>query len=369
MPVRASSRSLFSRGVIPPPPPPTDWGAFDSVIYTQLPSLAGTGNKDRLITHAHSFNMVGGYGINNSDPAGSRFAYNDYGVAAEIAAMKVIFGGVTNFTTPFNTYLGTPLGINDHTPFADGTRLGGGFIASPHDFARIALFWMKQGNWNGTQLLPQSFFTERFDQIGVPNATPMSSAVDGVGDDYAGFGTFGGGINQVGNGTGPGLYSYGVWHGDGTKQETGLRPWPDAPTSLRVATGSGGSILLYVPDTQLILLSIGDWGDLSEVEDQNFNARMNLVNDMVTGSPSYAEEFPGATWTTATDAQAGLSTATIDSLITAIGGSAATMGVIIRNGRLVREWSVDPGEPYGWASISKPVLATLLAFGIADGLL
>ena len=356
-------RSLAGVGNTPRATGAASWAAFDGVLYTQLPSLAGPGNKDRLITHAHSFNMVGGYGIDDGLTPGSEFAYNDLGVAAEVAAMKVIFGGVTNFTTPFNTYLGTPLGINDFTPFADATRLGGGLLASCADFARILLFWMKEGNWNGTQLLPTSFFTERFNPIGVANALPIRGGPDSAGNDYAGVGTFGGGIDQITNDYGPGLYGFGMWR-NGTVRETGTRAWVDAPLDLMVATGSGGSIVLYVPGTKVIIAAVGTWGDITTAADSIFNARMNLVNDMVTGSPSYAEEYPGANWTTATDAAAGLSTATVDSLITAAGGA----GILVRNGRQVRLWG-DHSEAYGWASCSKPVLATLLACGINDGLL
>ena len=354
------------------PPASQSWAAFDSVLYTQLPSLAGPSNQDRLITHRHSFNMCNPYGINDTMAAGSHFLYNDLGVAAEVAAMKVIEGNVTQFTTPFNTYLGTTLQIDDHTPFLEpgvaGARLGAGFHASPHDFARILLLWMKRGDWSGTRVLAESFFTDVFEPVGVPNALPIRGGPDSVGNDYAGFGTFGGGVDQITNDYGPGLYGTGMWR-NGTVRETGTRAWADAPLDLMAATGSGGSIILYVPSTKVIIAAVGTWGDITTAENTTFNTRMNLVNDMVTGEPDYAEEFPGVNWTLANGANdaaratsAGISDATLTSLVTAAGGR----GIVVRHGRQVREWGYD-GEPSGWASCSKPVLATMLACAIEAG--
>lgn len=351
----SSGRSLLGVGNTPIP---FDWAGYDSPVVTEITGLTG---KDTGITYRQIFNMVGNYGL--SDNPGAAFAYNDYNVMLGVKALQVAFGGGTSILeTAFNTYL-SELGVEDASDgkFIAAVRGGGSFHGSPRDFARFCLLWMNRGMWaKGHELLNWSFFTTVIEAYIAANL-PIST--DTTVTDYVPIGTFGGGVNQLTSGPGPNMYGAGLWKNN-TVAETGNRAWPSASHSLVVCTGSGDKCSGYDRASGVFFATIGaGYGDLAVTNDVNgtFNIAMGRYNSAVTGACSYPMSFPDPSWVTATDSEAGLSTATLDLLD--VGN-----GVIGRNGRLVRQWG-DYDVYAEWASAGKPVLATLGGFAAFNGLI
>lgn len=81
-------------------------------------------------------------------------------------------------------------------------------------------------------------------------------------------------------------------------------------------------------------------------------------------SPPSSVHFPGTTWDTRTDGEAGLSTAALDSILADLGGNV----VVVKDGYLVRtQGTYDAPITTDWASASKGMLATMLFFLLNDG--
>jgi len=157
--------------------------------------------KDQTITLRHLANMVSGYARGESP--GNAWAYNDY--AINLYA-KTLFDGV--FQTIADNTARSPnrLGV---LQFQDGTlfssRGGYGVSTTPRDFARIGWFWLNKGNWNGSQVLPKSFF-DTYMKSHVAGNIPRSTTET---SDYLGVGTLGGGSDQTEYG--PGIYGFNWW--------------------------------------------------------------------------------------------------------------------------------------------------------------
>ncbi len=79
--------------------------------------------------------------------------------------------------------------------------------------------------------------------------------------------------------------------------------------------------------------------------------------------PSRAQVFPGATWEERTPEEVGLDPAVLDQFVAATGGD----GVVVKDGYLVRKWGGYSARA-DWASAMKPVMSTLLAMAIQEGL-
>lgn len=88
------------------------------------------------------------------------------------------------------------------------------------------------------------------------------------------------------------------------------------------------------------------------------NASQNAAVDFVSNVV-----FPGESWDTRTDEQAGLDTDLLDDFVAAVGGQ----GVIIRDGYLVRTWGSASAKS-DVASAAKPVSALLLLIAIEEAL-
>jgi CubicO group peptidase (beta-lactamase class C family) len=71
--------------------------------------------------------------------------------------------------------------------------------------------------------------------------------------------------------------------------------------------------------------------------------------------------YPGAAWETKTPAEVGLRPAGLDALAASIGG----VGSVVRNGYMVYTWG-DQSAKADWASAAKPVIHTLLFFGVKE---
>jgi CubicO group peptidase (beta-lactamase class C family) len=91
-----------------------------------------------------------------------------------------------------------------------------------------------------------------------------------------------------------------------------------------------------------------------------------LAAGLVLGcvSPALAV-FPAAQWETRTPHEQGLDASRLAAFRSAIGGPGA--GVVVHDGYLVYSWG-DVTHPNDWASATKPIFSTLLAFAVRDGL-
>lgn len=123
------------------------------------PLNAGLGFKDRNITFRHMANQISCYGV--SKAPGAAFDYNDWQMAMLWDTLLLnIYGTTFNNvdTTVFRPLLTDVLQCQDNptmTVFGPGDRAGRIGI-SVRDFARFGLLYLRQGNWNGTQLISQA---------------------------------------------------------------------------------------------------------------------------------------------------------------------------------------------------------------------
>jgi CubicO group peptidase (beta-lactamase class C family) len=70
---------------------------------------------------------------------------------------ETIGGGASGMLRFMNDHLFEPIGVRSATPKFDtsGTFIGSSFLlASPQDFARFGLLYLRGGNWNGRQIVP-----------------------------------------------------------------------------------------------------------------------------------------------------------------------------------------------------------------------
>lgn len=211
--------------------------------------------KDQAMTFRHLADMVSGYG--RVEAPGEAWAYNDWAINLY---SKVLFDGVFQEKPDSAAKKASRLGvlqIEDGTFF--GSRDGYGLLMSPRDFARIGWFWLNKGNWNGKQILPESFF-DNYMKADVPPDLPRSSAET---SDYLDVYFTGGGTDQTPRG--PGIYGFNWWF------NTEKRTWPDAPEDTFQANGHwNGEVCCVIPSLKLVAV----WKGTGASRDR-FNQPMN----------------------------------------------------------------------------------------------
>jgi len=135
------------------------------------------------------------------------------------------------------TALIEPLGMNNTTVFTDNK---GQMIMPSHlrtvarDMARIGYLFINDGNWNGQQILPQSYVTEAI--------SPGSTLNDAYGFLWW--------INTGANDT---------WRHpaiSNNAEQTGII-FPDAPSDLYAASGNNGQVVIVSPSENLIIVRQG----------------------------------------------------------------------------------------------------------------
>lgn len=211
--------------------------------------------KDEQITFRHLADMTSGF--RRPEPPGAAYSYNDFAIQLyQRTLFDKVFRDDPERVANDEKRFGF-LGLEDGLKFnASRRRLS----ASVRDFARICWFWMNNGNWNGTQLLPERLFRESR-KPGVPRTLPISQGPDS--EDYLGIGSYGGGSNQVQT-AGPGNYGFNWWFNQpGPKGDRNL--WPDAPPDLFSSLGARGNCTFMIPHLNLALVSaFGAWGSSPE---------------------------------------------------------------------------------------------------------
>ena len=134
---------------------------------------------------------------------------------------------------------------------------------SPRDFARVGVFWLGKGAWEGKQILDRSVFENHL-KVGVPENLPRT--VGGQPDDYLEIGSLGGGNNHYA--IGPGSYGLSFWLNDSRHL------WPDVPQDAFQANGHRNKeALTVIPSLGLVVA----WRGGEEVFDKSdaFNRSMN----------------------------------------------------------------------------------------------
>ncbi len=228
--------------------------------------------KDRDMTFAHLANMVSGYA--RPEKPGKAWAYNDYAIQLyQLSLFHRVFK--QSATDAFLQRLGD-LQFEHRLDFReDKPRIR----ASVRDFARIGLFWLNRGNWNGKQLLPQRYF-DKYMKPHVPRNIPHTQQGPKTHRDYLDVGTFGGGSDHFVE-VGAGIYGFNWWFNGTGRLHPHALTWPDATPQTVMAVGAGGNVLVMVPEYGLMLSSAqGNWGNLEKgvgKVDGKFNRIVNLL--------------------------------------------------------------------------------------------
>jgi len=135
--------------------------------------------KDQGMTFFHLANMISGYA--RPEPPGEAWAYNDYAIRLYGLTMQDVFGTTLDGAAQQRF---APLQLEDGSLF--GSRGGLGISTSVRDFARIGWLWLNKGNWDGNQLVPESYFDAYMKPL-VPLDLPRTSSAST--NDYLGIGT------------------------------------------------------------------------------------------------------------------------------------------------------------------------------------
>jgi CubicO group peptidase (beta-lactamase class C family) len=246
------------------------------------------------MTFRHLADMMSGYACGDKDkdgkplPPGSRWAYNDYAIMLYARTLDKVLGGdggipsgaLTALIKMAHERFTIPLQFQDTELFEKGR---GRVVASPRDFGRLGLLWLKQGNWNGKQLLRREFF-DAYVKADVPLNTPRTQTeLRRPFDDYLGVGSYGGGINQ---GNGQGIYGFNWWFNKcltAPPRNPPLLAWPSAPPEAFMALGRGGKDgMIILPSLGLVVAAYNDasptWGDaiITELPDPKDAMNQNL---------------------------------------------------------------------------------------------
>jgi CubicO group peptidase (beta-lactamase class C family) len=226
--------------------------------------------EDQTMTFRHLANNVSGY--TRGEGPGEAWAYNDYAIELYAVTMENLF------QQSLNDAALQRLGF---LQFQDGTlfssRGGLGMATTPRDVARIGWFWLNRGNWNGTQLLPQSYF-DTFMKPQVSGDLPRTTT---AATDYLGIGTYGGNSDQTP--LGPGIYGFNWWFNANVGSSTTLT-WPDAPVDTFQANGHwNGEVLTIIPSLGLVAAWKGSGSNPANFN-QNMNNYLTTLVDAVIAS-------------------------------------------------------------------------------------
>jgi CubicO group peptidase (beta-lactamase class C family) len=242
--------------------------------------------KDRKMTLRHLANMTGGYA--RPEAPGSAWAYNDYAIQLY---QKTLFDKI--FQSPPERVFHDPqrfgaLQLQDGFSFRQKNRR---MTASVRDFARVAWFWLNRGNWNGKQLLQQSYFEENM-RPQVPMNLALSS--DAPTNDYLRIGSYGGESNHFST-AGPGIYGFNWWFNATGKSHPDSLTWPDSPRDTVMSLGHRGNSSAIIPSLNLVVVAAdADWSELSAgLANSQLNQRLRLI--VAAGTPiSTAGQHPVA---------------------------------------------------------------------------
>ncbi len=239
--------------------------------------------KDVRITWRHLASQTSGYGL--IEPPGTAYAYNDFALALYYTTLtQKVFG--TNGTEVLRTHLAEPLQFEDAYTFNALQRpdRDGRLALSVRDLARIGLFYLRGGQWRGTQLLAPEFVRMAINSP-IPTDTPLTSGREA--DMLPSQHSIGGGKNITP--VGPGYYSFNWWLNRTNK--LGQCLFAAAPPDTYVAAGHGGKRMLWViPSLDLVV----SWND-SPIEDHDSSpgdpsAKVNQAARLIAATVTAPEQ-------------------------------------------------------------------------------
>jgi hypothetical protein len=253
---------------------------LDEAVVKYRPGLndlnKALGFKDRGITWRHLVTQSSCYGV--SEAPGKAFDYSDYQMAL---FWDLLFGKVYRAAPEkvdaavLHPEFVSVLGCQDWVSMLafGGKDRPGRLAISPRDFARFGLLYLREGRWNGKQVLPAALVRQA---IGAPLSNAVPRTADKKAEMLRGQRTIGGGNNQTDH---LGSYSY-LWWTNGVDRQ-GSRHWPDLPVDAYAALGHGGKRgLLIVPSLDLVV----SWNDAQIEGRESENHLLRLVVAAVSGS-------------------------------------------------------------------------------------
>jgi hypothetical protein len=210
--------------------------------------------KDENMTFRHLANMVSGYA--RPEKPGDAYAYNDRAIQLYYLTLERVFEQSLNEAAVQRLH--SQLQIEGTEIFNSNGRV----ILTLQDFARICWFWLNNGNWDGTQILPKVYF-DNYMKPGVPQSLPYAP-YDHYENDYLEIDTYGSAETSRRNSVGPGIYGFNWWfNAPGRLNDYTYfdLTWPDAPSDSIMTLGWGEHNSVIIPSLNLVLVSAeGDWG-------------------------------------------------------------------------------------------------------------
>ncbi len=212
--------------------------------------------KDADIAWRHFANQTSCYQL--VEKPGTAYAYNDWQMALfwDTLFLKVYGATYDNVDEKvFHRLLTDPLQCQDKpTMMAFGTKNRPGRVGiSVRDFARFGLLYLRQGNWNGKQLIDRK-------HAAMAVTSPLPNSIPRAGSKAAqmipGQRTLGSGSKPDNQTDHFGSYSW-LWWINGVDRE-GTRLWPDASHDTYGAFGHGGPRAMWVIPSLDIVVSYND---------------------------------------------------------------------------------------------------------------
>ncbi|NSW56595.1 MAG: serine hydrolase [Armatimonadetes bacterium] len=233
---------------------------LDSPVRDFEPRLdainAALGHKDRAMTWRHMVNQTACYGV--SEAPGTAYDYNDWHMALLFDTLLLRVYGASHETMDdevLRPLLAEVIGCEDSPTFlAFGAKDRPGRLGiSPRDFARFGLLYLREGRWNGTQVLSP-------EAVAMATRSPLSNAIPRTTGAEAEMIP---GQRSLGSKSLPdnqtdhlGSYSF-LWWTNGVDRE-GRRNWPKAPHDTFGAFGHGGRrAMVVIPNLDAIV----SWND------------------------------------------------------------------------------------------------------------
>jgi hypothetical protein len=241
--------------------------SIDEPLLTVEPRLAALnaalGHKDREILWRHLIAQTSCYGV--TEHPGTTFDYSDFNMALLFDNLFLKLYGATMETATaevLNRRLTDVIGCQDSPRFNGKGRLA----ASPRDCARFGLLYLREGNWNGKQLL-SSEHVRTILHSPLSNSIPRTAGqpAEMIADQRS----IGGGSNQTDH---DGSYSY-TWWTNGIDRH-GRRHWPDVPPDAFGAFGHKGKrAIVLIPSDDLIIV----WNEAKIVSLEMENRALQLL--------------------------------------------------------------------------------------------
>lgn len=251
---------------------------LDSPVVRWEPRLDGLnaalGFKDRQITWRHLANQTSCYGVQESP--GTAYDYSDFNMALLFDTLMENVYGVSRDRVDaevLHPRLADLLECEDRpTLMAFGLQDRPGRLGiSVRDFARFGLLYLRQGMWNGKQILSRE---AAIAAVSSPVAAALPRTAGKPAEMIPNQRTIGGGNNQTDH-----LGSYSLaWWTNGIDRDS-HRHWPHAPPDTFAALGHGGRRgVAVIPSLDLVL----SWNDSrlngAEMEDRALEALTQSIN-------------------------------------------------------------------------------------------